>query len=278
MYQHVATQANIETLRARGNIFIGPDSGRLACGTTGKGRMIDPQKIVEAAVALVGREEDFAGTRVLISSGRNHEPIDPVRYIANRSSGKMGRALAMEGLSRGAEVTVVSGPADVSMPYGVTETRVTTALEMRDAVLRQLPEADVFISVAAVADYRVKTPAASKRKRGDGQVSLELVENPDILAEAGSRKLPDQVLVGFAAETDDLSENAADKLRKKKVDLMVANQVGTEESGFGTDTLRAQFISRDGAAEDLGLIPKEELAARLFDYVRVLRDARKTSH
>jgi len=267
MYAHPATQANIETLRARGCHFVGPDEGRLACGDTGTGRMADPAVVLEAALPLLSNQNDLAGKRVLITSGPTHEPIDPVRFIANRSSGKMGRALALEALARGAHVTVVTGPAEIGMPYGVEVVSVQTASEMADAVLARAAGADIVIAAAAVADYRVENPAPDKHKRHGEALCLTLVENVDIIAQVGVAKRDGQTIVAFAAETEDLIENARAKLTKKHVDLIVANQIGAADSGFGADTLRAAFIAPDRATEDLGLLDKDELAGRILDRI-----------
>ena len=267
MYTHPATQANIETLRSRCCHFVGPGSGRLACGTVGIGRMIDPKTIVEAALALVSAERDLDGKRVLLTSGGNREPIDPVRFIGNRSSGKMGRALALEALVRGAQVTAVCAPAEVPMPYGVEVIPVETAREMADAVQPLAERADIIIGAAAVADYRVERAAEHKVKhKGDG-LTLTLLDNPDILGTLGASKRHGQFLVGFAAETEHLVENAVAKLKKKNLDLVVANEVGGLDSGFGADTARAAFITPDGASEDLPLLGKEDLAEKIFDRV-----------
>jgi len=267
MYSHPATQANIETLKARACHFVGPDEGRLACGDTGIGRMADPAVVLEAALPLLANQNGLAGKRVLITSGPTHEPIDPVRFIGNRSSGKMGRALALEALVRGAHVTVVTGPAKTPLPYGVEVVAVQTASEMADAVLARAPDADVVIGAAAVADYRVENAAPDKHKRDGEPLTLTLVENPDVIAQVGAAKRDGQTIVAFAAETEDLIENARAKLTKKQVDLVVANQIGVADSGFGTDALRAALVTPDGAAEDLGLIAKDELAARIFDRI-----------
>jgi phosphopantothenoylcysteine decarboxylase/phosphopantothenate--cysteine ligase len=271
MYQHPAVQANLRTLRERGCHFVGPDSGVLACKTIGAGRMIDPAYIVEVALGLLRRRNDLEGLHVLITSGANHEPIDPVRFIGNRSSGKMGYALAKEALDRGARVTVVCGPADVAPPLAAHLVPAHTALDMRDAVLKHLPEADFLIGAAAVADYRVAEPSATKRKRDGHALTLRLVENPDVIAEAALRKRDDQLIAGFAAETHDLLENAKTKLHKKHLDLLVANEVGVADSGFGTDTVRACLLTPDGAVDSLPLLAKSALAERIFDRLLALR-------
>ena len=267
MYSHPATQANIEILRVRGCHFVGPESGRLACGTTGIGRMIDPMTVIEAALPLLSPRKDLAGKKILITSGSNHEPIDPVRYIANRSSGKMGRALALEALARGARVTVVTGPVEIPLPYGVEVIRVETAAQMAEAVIPLAKEFDIIIAAAAVADYRVENPCPKKVKRDGRPAVLALVENPDILAQVAAAKRPGQIVVGFAAETHNLLKNAAAKLKKKRLDLIVANQVGTPESGFAADTLKAALLTPGGHAEDLPLISKEDLAEKILDKV-----------
>lgn len=267
MYQHVAVQENLRTLRERGCHFVGPDSGVLACKSVGIGRMMDPQYVVEAALALIHGKGDLAGKRVLITSGGNHEPIDPVRFIGNRSSGKMGYALAQEALSRGASVTVITGPAEVAPPQGAYVEKVQTALEMADAVQRHMEQADVIIGAAAVADYRVDDPAAEKKKRNGDGMTLNLVENPDIIALAGAAKANGQVVVGFAAETHDLIEHAKAKLVKKNLDLIVANEVGTDDSGFGAETTRACIIDATSDVQNPELLTKNELARNLFDRV-----------
>lgn len=266
MYTHPATRENIETLRRRGCRFIGPESGRLACRTVGPGRLIDPAAILEAVMVLLARTDDLAGRRVLITSGSTREPVDPVRFIGNRSSGKMGRALAFEALRRGAEVTVVTGPAEVDPPRAAEVVRVETAAEMAEAVAQHAPQADVFIAAAAVADYRVDSPASRKHKRGEG-LTLTLAENPDILARTAAAKRDGQVIVGFAAETDDLERNARAKLERKRLDLLVANEVGGPDCAFGSDSARAMLLSADGPTEDLSLLSKEDLAERLFDRI-----------
>jgi phosphopantothenoylcysteine decarboxylase/phosphopantothenate--cysteine ligase len=277
MYNHPATQANIETLRARGCHFVGPGEGRLACGTIGVGRMIDPMTVIEAALPLISDNRDLAGKRVLITSGGNREPIDPARFIGNRSSGKMGRAIALEALVRGASVTVVNSPAETPMPYGAEVVPVETAAEMAEAVMARVQDADIIIGAAAVADYRVEQAARQKLKRKGEPLALTLVENVDILAEVGARKRAGQILVGFAAETDDLLANASAKLKRKYLDLIVANQIGEADSGFGADTVKAAFIRKSGDIEQLPLMTKEDLAERLFDFLATVIPASSRS-
>lgn len=277
MYEHPAVQENLRTLHERGCHFVGPDSGVLACKTVGIGRMMEPPYIVEAAMALLYPKHDLAGTKVLLTTGGNHEPIDPVRFIGNRSSGKMGHAIAQEALNRGAEVTVITGPAEVQPPEGATFVRVQTALEMGDALLERFDAADIVIAAAAVADYRVDDPATEKHKRNGGSMTLRLVENPDLIAEAALRKRQGQVVVGFAAETSDVERNARAKLAKKNLDLVVANVVGTADSDFGTDTVRASIIDATGARDELALMSKATLAERLFDHIVAVLDKKRGS-
>ncbi len=277
MYEHPAVQANLRTLQERGCHFVGPDSGVLACKTVGIGRMIEPPYIVEAAFGLLHPKRDLAGKRVLVTTGGNHEPIDPVRFIGNRSSGKMGHAIAQEALNRGAEVTVITGPAEVQPPEGATSMHVQTAAEMGDALLECFDAADIVIAAAAVADYRVDDPATEKLKRNGGSMTLTLVENPDLIARAAARKRQGQVVVGFAAETSDVERNARAKLAKKNLDLVVANEVGTADSGFGTDTVRASIIDAAGATDELPLMSKSALAERLFDHIAAQLDGKPVS-
>ena len=270
MYQHDAVQQNLRTLRERGCHFVGPDSGVLACKTVGIGRMMDPPYVVEAALALLHTKRDLEGKKVVITSGGNHEPIDPVRYIGNRSSGKMGHAIAQEALQRGAEVLVITGPAEVQPPQGAAIVHVQTALEMRSALFEHLNDADVIIGAAAVADYRVDNPPNQKQKRNGSGFTLNLVENPDIIAEAAVQRRDGQVYVGFAAETNDLIANAQTKRTKKGLDLIVANEVGTPDSGFGSEQLRAAFIGPNGAPKEPTLLSKAAVAQRLFDEAAAL--------
>lgn len=267
MYLHPATQANIALLKERGCHFVGPGAGQLACGEVGPGRLIETAPILEAAAVLLRGDTSLAGKHVLLTSGANHEPLDPVRFIGNRSSGKMGHALALEALCRGARVTVVTGPAEVLPPHGASVVQVQTAREMLSAVEEYFSSADIFVAAAAVADYRVDMPRMEKHKRSGDVQSVTLVPNPDIAAEMGRRKRKGQIMVGFAAETNDHVAHAQDKLKRKNLDLIVANQVGVADSGFGTDTNRAWLIARGQAEEALELMGKDELAGRIFDRV-----------
>jgi phosphopantothenoylcysteine decarboxylase/phosphopantothenate--cysteine ligase len=240
----------------------------LACNTIGVGRMIDPPLVVEAALPLLDARKDFEGRRVVITSGGTREPIDPVRFIGNRSSGKMGRALTMEALARKANVTLVTANAETDPPAAAEVIEVETAREMQDALMARLHGADVVIGAAAVADYRAEQQSPTKHKRSGDSLTLALVENPDIIAGAARERQPGQVMVGFAAETDNLLEQGQKKLHAKGLDLILANAVGAD-SGFGADSLEAALIGRDGVTE-LGSLSKEEVAEKLFDRIASL--------
>ena len=270
MYLSQAVQENLRILRARGYTIMEPGSGELACHTEGPGRLPEPEDIVEEARRLLSRQ-DLSGLRILVTAGATLEPLDPVRYMSNRSSGKMGYALARAASMRGAKVTLVSGPTTLKPPRDVALSRVKTAEEMRRAVLAECQQYDVIIKAAAVLDWRPKETAAHKIKKGRGVQTLELVENPDILAELGcSRGNRRCVLVGFAAETQDLIANAQEKLKKKNLDLIVVNDVSREDAGFEADTNAVKILYRDGPMEELPLMPKQEVADQLLDRVKVL--------
>ena len=256
MWRHPATGANVALLAERGVRFIGPEEGPLAEGESGPGRMSEPESI---AAALAGAGP-LAGRHVLVSAGPTREPIDPVRYIGNRSSGKMGFAVARAAAAAGAEVTLVSGPTGLAAPPGIELVPVGTAAEMADAVLQHAAQADVFVSAAAVADYAPASPAERKIKKHAGRLTLELERTPDILAAVAARK-PRPYCVGFAAETEDVLANARTKLETKKLDLICANRVGTG-SGFDTDDNALVALEADRET-DLGRAPKRVLAERL---------------
>ncbi len=270
MYEHPATQANIETLRGRGCHFVGPDAGALACGDTGLGRLAAIPNILEAAAILLHTEKDLAGRHVLITSGANHEPIDPVRFIGNRSSGKMGRAIALEALSRGARVTVVAGISEVPLPRAVELVRAETAKAMFEAVQTRWPQADIFIGAAAVADYHVAHPTPEKHKRGEANLELALVPNPDIAAWVGTHKRPDQISVCFAAETQTPIENAIAKRTEKNADLVVVNQVGGTECAFGAETTSAAILNATATSGELQRLTKESLATEILNKISAL--------
>lgn len=267
MWEHAAVQDNLSVLRRRGVHIVDPESGRLAGGDIGAGRLADPARIVEAAARiLAGPPRDLSGRRVLVTAGGTREPIDPVRFIGNRSSGKMGYAVAEAAARRGALVVLVttaSGPA----PAGVAEVvRVETAAEMADAVLDRFADLDVVVMAAAVADFRPKASAPEKIKKSSGPPEIILEPTVDILAELGGKKTT-QYLVGFAAETERLVEHAAAKMAAKRVDLMVANDVTAPGSGFEVDTNQAVLIGPDGTADQLVQMPKIELADAIWDRV-----------
>jgi phosphopantothenoylcysteine decarboxylase/phosphopantothenate--cysteine ligase len=276
MWEHAATQENVGRLRSRGVHFVGPESGSLACGWEGRGRMAEPVAIASAAELLLG-PKSLAGERVLVSAGGTREPIDPVRAITNRSSGKMGFAIAGEAARRGADVVLVAGPSALATPPGVQRIDVETALEMREALLRELGPARVVVMTAAVGDFRPARPSDRKIKKealpeGEG-ISLELVRNPDILEEIGRRK-GDRLVVGFAAESHDLVAAARRKLARKGCDLLVANDVSREGAGFEGDTNAVVLVWPGGETEELPLLPKAEVAAQLWDRIEKLREAR----
>ena len=264
MWQHPATRGNVTTLEERGVRFVGPVAGPLAHGDEGVGRLAEPQDIVAGVEAALAKGGDLAGRRVLITAGPTHEPLDPVRFIGNRSSGKMGIAVAAEAAARGAEVYLVLGPGTAGPPPGVHAVHVTTAEEMRDAVMRQAPEADAVVMAAAVADFRPEREAGSKLKKEEGAPRLALVPTPDILRELGEHR-GGGVLIGFAAETSDLEANGRRKLRDKGLDLIVVNEVGREGTGFGSDTNDAMILASDGRDEPLRTWTKRELAAAICD-------------
>ena len=272
MWSNPVTQAHAQTLRDRGAVQVGPGVGRLASGALGAGRMAEPAEILAAARGVLARGGPLAGRRVVVTAGGTQEPLDPVRYITNASSGRMGVALAEAARDLGADVTLIHAPLAVPAPYGVESLPVRTAVEMCDAVLARLAETDVLIGAAAVADFRPADPAAQKIKKTPGQETLiiELVRNPDILAEVAARR--DEtgrpaVVIGFAAETEDLLANAAAKLAAKRLDIIVANDVTDPGSGFGADTNRVTLLYADGRVDALPLASKAEVAESVLDAV-----------
>jgi phosphopantothenoylcysteine decarboxylase/phosphopantothenate--cysteine ligase len=272
MWENPATQTNVETLGARGFLFVGPTSGALSSGDEGPGRMAEPGDIVATALRTLGRSQELAGRTVLVTAGGTQEPIDPVRFIGNRSSGLMGIEIADEAAHRGAKVTLVIGPSNLDVPGGVDVVRVKTADEMRDEVFRRAPDADAIVKAAAVADWRSDRHADRKLKKADGPPEIHLVPTPDILAELGhsNARKPGGLLVGFAAETEPdpgrLSELAVTKREQKGADLIVANDVSSPDSGFEVPTNRAVIAGPDGVV-DLGLVTKHDLATALVDRI-----------
>jgi phosphopantothenoylcysteine decarboxylase/phosphopantothenate--cysteine ligase len=273
MWNHPATQANLEILRKRGVKIVEPGSGYLACGMTGSGRLAENECIVAAVLEALGATQDLAGETVLITAGPTRERIDPVRYLTNRSSGRMGYALAEAALRRGARVLLVSGPTSITPPAGAELTRVETAERMRDAVLKLLPESTIVIKTAAVSDYRAKSAVDQKIKR-KGPVALELEPTADILKELSSLKEA-QIIVGFAAETENALENARQKLASKKLDAIVVNDVSREGIGFDSERNEVTIITHDEIIE-VPETTKWEVAQRVLDQVVRLRDRRKS--
>ena len=264
MFDNPATQDNLSKLRDRGISIVGPESGRLASGMAGMGRMVEPAMLVGHIRAILGREGDLSGYNIVVSAGGTQEPIDPVRIITNRSSGKMGYAIAEAARDRGARVVLVTGPTGLVSPVAVEVVQVATASEMREAVLEAVAGCHALIMAAAVADFSPISTASQKLKKGAESWSLELGKTPDILEESRGGF----VKVGFAAETQDLLENAMAKVLSKSLDLIVANDVTADGSGFGTDTNKAMLLDREGKAEDLLLMSKYELGNRILDRVR----------
>jgi phosphopantothenoylcysteine decarboxylase / phosphopantothenate---cysteine ligase len=267
MWEHGAVQGNLAVLRARGVHVIEPEEGRLAGGDIGAGRLAEPEHIVGAAAAVLGASGDLAGVRVLVTAGGTKEPIDPVRFVGNRSSGKMGYALAESAARRGAAVSLVTTIGRPVHTSGIEVTHVETADEMADAVLSRFAESDVVVMAAAVADFRPKAVADEKLKKRDGVPDVVLEPTPDILAMLGERKQPGQVVVGFAAETERVREHAAEKLAAKRVDLMVANDVSAPDAGFEVDTNQAILLYSSGSLEETPLLDKRELAGLILDRV-----------
>lgn len=272
MWQHPATSANTKTLRERGHVFVEPESGMLACGMVGPGRLAEPAKIAEAVLALDKQVlQDLEGETVLITAGPTQEPLDPVRFITNRSSGKMGYAIAQAAAERGARVILISGPVSIPAPGGVEVVRINTALEMREAVMNHLSEATVIIKAAAVADYHLASVPTQKVKKTAMRLSLELDPTPDILAEVGQKK-SDKLLIGFAAETQNLVEEARRKLTSKNCDMVVGNLVNVAANvGFEADENEVTLVMRGGEVAPLQRASKHTVAHRIFDEALKLR-------
>ncbi len=274
MFVNPAVQDNLKLIADRGGVVMEPGEGELACHTDGPGRLPEPGEIVERARVLLS-EQDLSGSSIVVTAGATMEPIDPVRYISNRSSGKMGHAIARAAIRRGASVTLVSGPTALEAPQGVRLCDVKTAEEMKQAVFDSRDGADIIIKAAAVSDYRPLKRADQKIKKGADNMSLELEKNPDILAELGKGKEGyGYILVGFAAETEDLLANARKKLERKNLDIIVVNDVTREDAGFEADTNQVKIIYRDGAEEDLPLMTKDDVADHLLDRVKELKEKR----
>jgi phosphopantothenoylcysteine decarboxylase/phosphopantothenate--cysteine ligase len=279
MWSNPATQANVAILRDRGVRSVGPVEGALAHGDAGIGRMSEPEDIFAAVLDAIDGAgvqtttrawDDLAGHTVLVTAGPTHEPIDPVRFVGNRSSGKMGVAIAAEAHARGAHVTLILGPGTVEAPVGVEVVRIETAEQLRDAVLARAADADAIVMAAAVADFRPKAAADEKLKKDRGVPELLLEPTPDVLAELGARRRAGQVLVGFAAETGDVEESGRLKLRRKGADLVVANLIGREGTGFGSDTNEAAILCAAGDDVPMRAWTKRELATAVCDRVASL--------
>jgi len=269
MYNNPIYRENEERLRRHGYRFVDPVVGMLACGWEGEGKFQEPQVIVEESARILGAG-DYAERRVLVTAGPTIEAIDPVRFISNHSSGKMGYAIARAAWRRGGEVTLVTGPVSLPPPWGVRVIRVESAREMEDAVMREFPSADIVIKAAAVADYRpVERKGEKIKKTGEG-MTIALEQNPDILSRLGRERRPGQVIVGFAAETSSLRENARQKLKAKGADLIVANDVSTPDAGFSVDTNRVVIHDREGGEVVIPLASKDQVAERILDRVREL--------
>ncbi len=285
MYENSITQQNLHTLQERGCHIIEPAAGHLACGTSGVGRMPEPQELVEILADFFATDKelaetdeadsrqhlaeglDFSGVNILVTAAGTREPIDPVRYIGNRSSGKMGYAIAEAARDLGANVTLISGPSALTPLAGVNFFKVESARDMRRLVLENFPESQIVIKAAAVADYRVKNVADHKIKKNDEELTLVLEKNPDILKELGQKKQKGQVLVGFAAETQNLIQYAQSKLEKKNLDMIVANDVSKPQAGFNVDTNLIKLLKRDGSIEELPLMSKKDLAYIILNHV-----------
>ncbi|GAW93953.1 bifunctional phosphopantothenoylcysteine decarboxylase/phosphopantothenate--cysteine ligase CoaBC [Calderihabitans maritimus] len=270
MYQHPVVQANMARLKELGYHFVEPETGLLACGSEGKGRLAEVERIIDRIVELLetGRR-DLAGKTVLVTAGGTREAIDPVRYLGNRSSGKMGYAIAEAARMRGADVILVTAPTALPLPTGVEVIQVESAREMFEAVLKCFPRVDIVVKAAAVADYSPVRKSSQKIKKTKGALILELTPNPDILLELGRRK-EKQILVGFAAETEELLANAERKMKEKNLDMIVANDVTCPETGFGSDFNKVTLVFPDGRTKELPLLPKKQVAMRILDEVVML--------
>lgn len=273
MWENAATQENVQKLAARGIRFIGPEGGYLACGDTGKGRMSEPNDIYREIETLLCAGQDMQGLSVLVTAGPTRERIDPVRFITNRSSGKMGYAIAQAAAERGAKVTLISGPVNLSAPDGVEVVPVESTRDLYDAMMARCGEADIVIQSAAPADFTPVKQAKQKIKKQNGsELTLTFAQTPDVAAAVGEKKRPGQILVGFAAETNDVLENAEGKLRRKNLDMIVANDVTAPGAGFDVDTNVVAFVTRD-KTEQMPMLLKSQVAGELLDRVMKLKKA-----
>ena len=265
MFENPITQKNIQTLKENGIGVMEPDSGLLACGDVGKGRMPEPDEIIDAIGPLGVRNPFLKGKKILITAGPTQEAMDPVRYITNHSTGKMGYALAKKARDLGAEVVLVSGKTNLAVPYGIQYRPIVSAQDLADAVLEQSDSCDAVIMAAAVADYTPTDVASEKIKKADGDLSISVKRTTDVLLQLGKQKKPGQVLIGFAMETEHLLENARTKLEKKNADYIVANSIREKGAGFGTDTNHVIILSKDHQ-EDVGILSKEDTAEYILQY------------
>jgi phosphopantothenoylcysteine decarboxylase/phosphopantothenate--cysteine ligase len=273
MWEHPATQRNLDQLRADGVHIMEPDAGEMACGTIGPGRLSEPERIVAAALEILAasHKKDLAGERILITVGATREEIDPVRFISNRSSGRMGFALAEAALSRGADVTVVRGVTTVEAPTGVRVIRALSAEDMFQAVASEAGKASVFIGAAAIADYRPTQRAGEKIKKSQQTLSLNLERTPDVLSQVAATRANGMLVIGFAAETENIVQNATQKLTGKNLDAIVANDVSRPDAGFDTTTNAVTIITRNAAPVELPVMSKLEAANRILDVIINLR-------
>ena len=271
MWENIATRENAETLKRRGVHFIGPEGGFLACGDNGAGRMSEAKDIFEAAEKILSAAQDLAGLRLLVTAGPTQEKLDPVRYITNRSSGKMGYAIAEAAAARGARVTLVAGPTNLDVPAGVQGVKILSTQDLYDEMMNLCEEQDIIIQAAAPADFTPDQVADQKiKKQGDGNLIISLKQTPDVAAAVGKKKKPGQTLVGFAAETNDVLENAQGKLVKKNLDMIVANDVTAPGAGFDVDTNIVTFVTNEGM-ETLSCMKKRQVADELLNRVLNLR-------
>ena len=270
MYENPILQRNINTLKELGYNFVEPESGRLACGDTGKGKLASPETIVDEVVKLLSKDQDLKGKSIIVTAGPTIESIDPMRYITNRSTGKMGYSIAKEAIERGADVTLITGPTNLTPPQNLKKlVKIESAKDMYEAVLENLDENDVVIKSAAVADYKPKNYSNKKIKKSDDDLVIELDRNKDIAQEIGKIK-NNKILVGFAAETNDLIENASLKIKKKNLDFIVANDLTKEGAGFGIDTNIVKIIDKEGNITEYPKMKKEEVANIILDKIKEL--------
>lgn len=273
MYENPVVQENIRKLKQNGATFVEPENGLLACGDTGKGKLADPAHITQTILSALTLK-DMAGLRVLVTAGPTREALDPVRFLSNHSTGKMGYAIAQKAVERGAEVTLISGPVSLTPPENINRVSITSAQDMYEAVMEELPKQDIIIKAAAVGDYRPVVKSKDKIKKHNGLLTIELTKNPDILQEIGNRKGEKQTVCGFSMETKDLLENSKVKLKQKCCDMMVANNLKIPGAGFATDTNVVTFLYSDGHTEALELMRKDTLADLLLNRLLAIHQAK----